>query len=184
MSPAHADEMVELLADRSLYAFYDDEASPTLDGLRERYARQAVGLSPDGREVWHSWIVRERSSGLAIGFVQATVGATAGTSSADADTAATPYDGLRSAELAWVVGVPWQGNGYATEAAAAVVAAVREPNPHAPPRTVSTGDDVTLVHAHIAPGHTASETVARRLGLAPTEVVHEGEIRWQLTLRA
>jgi RimJ/RimL family protein N-acetyltransferase len=182
VSPAHADEMVELLADRSLYAFYDDEASPTLDGLRERYARQALGLSPDGREVWHSWIVRERSSGLAIGFVQATVGATAGTSSAGADTAATPYDGVRSAELAWVIGVPWQGDGYATEAAAAVLDAVREDRARDAART-TTGDDVTFVHAHIAPGHTASETVARRLGLAPTEVVHDGEIRWQLTLR-
>ena len=176
--------MVGLLADRSLYAFYDDEVSPTLDGLRERYARQAAGLSPDGREVWHSWIVRERASGAAIGFVQATVGATAGTSFAGADTAATPYDGLCSAELAWVIAVPWQGHGYATEAATGVLAAVRAPDPAGASRSASTGDDVTLVHAHIAPGHTASETVAGRLGLAPTEVVHEGEIRWQLTLRA
>jgi RimJ/RimL family protein N-acetyltransferase len=183
VSPAHADEMVELLADRSLYAFYDDEASPSLGELRERYARQAAGLSPDGREVWHSWIVRERSSGAAIGFVQATVGATAGSSAAGADTAATPYDGMTSAELAWVVAVPWQGRGYATEAAAGVLAAVRAPEPGGP-STTTTGDDVILVHAHIAPGHTASEAVARRLGLAPTDVIHDGETRWQLTLRA
>ena len=165
--------MVGLLADRSLYAFYDDEASPGLAGLRARYARQAAGRSPDGREVWHSWIVRERESGRAIGFVQATVGATAGTSTATVDTAATPYDGAGSAELAWVIGVPWQGRGYATEAATAVRDAVRGPGS-------ATGDDVTLVHAHIAPGHTASETVARRLGLVPTSVVHEGETRWEL----
>jgi len=173
VSPAHADEMVDLLADRALYAFYDDEASPTLEQLRERYARQAGGLSPDGREVWHSWIVRERESGTAVGFVQATVGATAGMSAATVDTAETPYDGATSAELAWVVGVPWQGRGYATEAAAAVRDAVLGPDS-------VTGDDVTLVHAHIAPGHMASVTVARRLGLVPTEVVHDGETRWHL----
>lgn len=165
--------MVDLLADRRLYAFYDDESSPTVEELRRRYARQAAGLSPDGREVWHSWIVRERTSGRAVGVVQATVGATAGTSTASVDTAATPYDGAASAELAWVIGVPWQGRGYATEAATAVLDAVRGP-------ASATGDDATLVHAHIAPGNAASEAVARRLGLAPTSVVHDGEIRWEL----
>jgi RimJ/RimL family protein N-acetyltransferase len=165
--------MVGLLADRSLYSFYDDEQSPSLDELRERYSRQAGGLSPDGREVWHSWIVRERESGAAIGFVQATVGATAGTSLASVDTRTTPYDGVTSAELAWVIAVPWQGRGYATEAAAAVRDGVRGPGS-------ATGDDVTLVHAHIAPGHVASESVARHLGLHPTEVTHDGETRWEL----
>jgi len=165
--------MVDLLADRRLYSFYDDERSPTLEALRDRYSRQAGGLSPDGREVWHSWIVRERDSGAAIGFVQATVGATAGTSLATVDTADTPYDGRTSAELAWVIAVPWQGRGFATEAATAVRDAVRGPGS-------ATGDDVALVHAHIAPGHAASETVARRLGLRPSDVVHDGETRWEL----
>jgi RimJ/RimL family protein N-acetyltransferase len=165
--------MVGVLADRRLYSFYDDEPSPSLEELRDRYSRQAAGLSPDGREVWHSWIVRERATGAAIGFVQATVGATAGTSLASADTQETPYDGGTSAELAWVIGVPWQGRGYATEAASAVRDGVRGPRS-------TTGDDVTLVHAHIAPGHVASETVARHLGLHPSDVVHDGEIRWEL----
>jgi len=165
--------MVDLLADRRLYSFYDDETSPSLEELRVRYSRQAAGLSPDGREVWHSWIVRERESGAAIGFVQATVGATAGSSLASVDTAGTPYDGRTSAELAWVIGVPWQGHGYATEAAAAVRDGVRGVGS-------ATGDDVALVHAHIAPGHVASETVARHLGLRPSDVVHDGEIRWEL----
>jgi RimJ/RimL family protein N-acetyltransferase len=173
VSIEHAEEMVGLLADRRLYAFYDDEQSPSLEQLRDRYSRQAAGLSPDGREVWHSWIVRERESGAAIGFVQATVGATAGTSLASVDTADTPYDGRTSAELAWVIGVAWQGRGYATEAAAGVRDAVRGPGS-------VTGDDVALVHAHIAPGHAASETVARRLGMRPSDAVHEGEIRWEL----
>jgi RimJ/RimL family protein N-acetyltransferase len=165
--------MVGLLADRRLFAFYDDEQSPSLGELRDRYARQAAGVSPDGREVWHSWIVRERESGAAIGFVQATVGPTAGLSLASIDTQETPYDGATSAELAWVIAVPWQGLGYATEAAAAVRDGVRGPGS-------ATGDDVTLVHAHIAPGHVASESVARHLGLHPTDVTHDGETRWEL----
>ena len=151
--------MVDLLADRALYTWYDDEASPTLEVLRLRYARQAAGVSPDGLEGWHTWILRERDSGRTIGFAQATVSA--------------GEDGVRSAELAWVVGTAWQGRGFATEAATAIrdgVAGVGS----------LTGDDVAHVHAHIAPGHTASETVARRAGLSPTDVTHEGEIRWEL----
>jgi RimJ/RimL family protein N-acetyltransferase len=147
----HADEMVALLADRALYAFYADEASPTLDELRERYERQSRGSSADGREEWHNWILRLRETGAAAGFVQATV---------------TGADGDRTAELAWVVGSAYQRQGLAGEAAAAVLAALRGPG--------------TTVIAHIAPGNVASESVARRLGLRPTDREHEGETRWEL----
>jgi len=95
--------MVGLLADRALYAFYDDEPSPSLEELRDRYARQSAGFSPDGRETWHNWILRRRSDGSAVGFVQATVA------------------GGR-ADLAWVVGTAYQRQGLAAEAARAVAA--------------------------------------------------------------
>jgi RimJ/RimL family protein N-acetyltransferase len=141
--------MVLLLADRRLYTFYADEASPTLDELRERYVRQSRGSSADGSETWHNWILRDRASGEAAGFVQATV------------------TGAGSVvELAWVVGSAYQGTGLATEAAVAVRDAMRERR--------------TTVIAYIAPGHVASETVARRLGLSATDVLHEGETRWEL----
>ena len=147
----HADEMVLVLADRALYAFSDDEASPTLEELRERYARQARGVSADGRQEWHNWILRLRSSGEAGGVVQATV---------------TGDDAARTVELAWVVGAAHQGRGLANEAATAVRDALR--------------DLRTTVIAHIAPGHVASEGVARHLGLVRTDVLHEGEARWEL----
>ncbi len=169
LTVAHADEMVDLLADRRLYAFYDDEASPTLDELRTRYARQSAGRSPDGRSIWHNWIVRVRESGEVAGFVQATVDATAGTSTA---AATDPLEGPSSAELAWVIGTAYQRRGYATEAVAAVADALRGPDS-------LTGDDADLVHAHIAPRNTASQGVARQIGLRPTDVVVDSEIRWQ-----
>jgi RimJ/RimL family protein N-acetyltransferase len=174
VTSAHADEMVTVLADPRLYTFTGGEP-PSLDVLRTRFARQGAGISPDGRENWHTWIVRERATGAAIGFVQATIGATAGSSSAGADTVATPFDGASSAELAWVVGTAYQGRGFATEAIATVADAVRGLGS-------LTGDDVTLVHAHIAPGHAASESVARHLGLVPTSVVLDGETRWELSV--
>ncbi len=142
--------MLDLLADRALYAFTGNEASPTFEELRARYERQTLGRSADGTETWHNWILRERASGVAAGFVQATV-----------------VDGR--AELAWVVGTAYQGQGYASEAAFAVRDAL-----------VRGGSGLPIhgVIAHIAPGHLASESVARHLGLAATDVTVDGETRW------
>jgi RimJ/RimL family protein N-acetyltransferase len=159
VSPSHADEMVDLLADRALYAHYDDEASPSLDELRARYSRWAAGGSPDGHETWCTWILHDRSSSTCAGFVQATVSREA-----------------RVAELAWVVGTAYQGRGLAREAAAAVRDAVRTGAHVDPPEP-----GALEVRAHIAPGNAASETVARAIGLEPTdEHDPDGERIWRL----
>ncbi|RIJ55314.1 GNAT family N-acetyltransferase, partial [Clavibacter phaseoli] len=55
----------------------------------------------------------------------------------------------------------------AAECAAAMVAWLRE-------------DGVGVVRAAIHPDHAASEAVARRLGLAPTDERVDGEVRWEL----
>ena len=147
----HADEMVEVLAPRALYEYYPDEPSPTLEALRETYRRQTRGHSSDGRQTWNNWIIRLISSGEAIGFIQVTT--------VDSE-----------AEMAWVVGVPWQGNGYAAEAARAV----RD--------SCLAGDTqqyVAAVICHIAPDHEKSERIARSLGMSPTTRRHEGERRWE-----
>jgi RimJ/RimL family protein N-acetyltransferase len=103
LTPADAAEMVTVLSGEALYAFTGG-SPPTLDELRDRYTRQAVGRSADGLEAWHNWIIRTRPDRAAIGFVQATV-----------------ID-RRRAEIAWVIGLAWQRRGYATEAAMALVA--------------------------------------------------------------
>jgi RimJ/RimL family protein N-acetyltransferase len=145
----HAVEMVGALADPSLYVVTGG-TPPTFDELTARYGRQVVGQSDDGSETWHNWVIRNRATGEAAGFIQSTV---------------THEGGRVIAELAWVVGVPWQGRGLATEGAEAAMKAV-------------TDDGADEVRAHIAPGHVASEIVAARLGLRRTEVMHDGETRW------
>src|SRR5229473_3787298 len=102
LTVADAAEMVGVLSAAALYA-YTGGAPPGLDELRARYAGQAAG-SPDGREEWHNWILRRQPGGQAVGYVQATI----------------TRQGRR-AEIAWVVGLPWQGQGYATEAARLLV---------------------------------------------------------------
>ena len=148
LAVSDAGEMMEVLSAEALYAFTGG-SPPDLDELRARYARQAAGSSPDGSQEWRNWIIRREPGGQAVGYVQATVVA-----------------GGRRAEIAWVVGVDWQGKGYAAEAAQALVAWLGS-------RGVAT------VQAHIHPGHAASAAVARRAGLAPTGHFDDGEQLWQ-----
>jgi RimJ/RimL family protein N-acetyltransferase len=69
------------------------------------------------------------------------------------------------AELAWIIGPAHQGRGLATEAARAVQEHLR-------------GTGIAEFWAHIHPDHAASASVARRLGLHPTDVIQDGEVRW------
>jgi len=138
----HAEEMAAVLGDPALYTFTGG-APETAEGLRARYVRQTAG-SPDPDELWWNWVLRAGES--LVGYVQATV------------------RGDR-AEIAWVVGVPWQGRGYAREAARGLVAHLREVG-------------VTTVVAHVHPEHAASAAVAAGAGLARTGEWEDGEERW------
>ncbi|MGP0050557.1 MAG: GNAT family N-acetyltransferase [Solirubrobacteraceae bacterium] len=146
---AHADEMVAVLDDLSLYAHIGGEP-PSLDSLRARYARQTAGRSPDGAHGWLNWIIRAGRSRDVLGTVQATL---------------SLEDRQLRAELAWIVCVGDQGQGYATEAAGAIL-------------TWLGSHGVVAFVAHIDPRHSASIGVARRLGLTATGTVVNGETRW------
>jgi len=167
LTEADAEEMAGVLAAPELYAFIGGEP-PTVDGLRSRYARLAVGRSADGSQVWVNWIARLAEDGAAVGTVQATVGDFGAGSESGSDSL-SGHDGFagRCASVAWVVGLPWQGRGYAVEAASALIAWLRERG-------------VAEIRAHIHPDHAASARVAGRLGLVPTgELDDEGEQIWR-----
>ena len=148
LTPGDADEMVEVLAGDGLYRFIGG-APPTLEELRVRYAWQSIGHSADGMEAWLNWIIRARPDDRAIGFVQATI-----------------IDAGRTAEIAWLVGPAWQGRGYATEAAGALVAWLE-------------AQGVEGITANVHPDHATSEAVARRIGLSPTDERVDGERVWR-----
>lgn len=138
-------EMVGVIGDPALYEFTGG-APPTLAELEARYRFQLTG--PDSSdEAWHNWVIRRSADGTAVGFVQATVTGP-------------------EADLAWVVGTPWQGHGYASEAAMGMCAWL-------------SGSGVGRFTAHIHPDHVASGRVAAGLGLAPTgRIDSEGEAVW------
>lgn len=140
--------MAVVLAEPALYAFTGGEP-PGVEALEARFRRLVVGRSPDGRQRWHNWVVRLGPAGAAIGTVQATV------------EAAEP-----EAEIAWVIGVPWQGRGYASEAVSRLVAWLR-------------AEGVRRIVAHIRPDHAASAAVAGRAGLRETAELQDGERVWR-----
>jgi RimJ/RimL family protein N-acetyltransferase len=151
LAVSDAEEMVAVLGDERLHTFTGGRP-PTLDELRARYARLVEGRSPDGAEQWRNWIVRRRD-GRAVGTVQATIAAAG-----------------RAAEVAWVIAVPWQGQGLAAEAAEGLVAWLE-------------ARGVQTITAHVHPDHHASATVAARAGLAATGEVHDGEQVWRRQTR-
>ena len=101
MVEAYAEEMFGVLADHALYEYTGEVPPESAESLRKIYASRKTRRSPDGRELWFNWIVRERYTQRAVGYMQASVAAT-------------------HADVAWVIGSAWQNRGYASEAAQAV----------------------------------------------------------------
>jgi RimJ/RimL family protein N-acetyltransferase len=151
LRPEHAEQMAGVLADPALHAFIGG-APLALRDLRARYERLAAG-SPDPAVSWCNWVIQVRDAGCLAGTVQATI-------------AGSPNP---VAEVSWVVGTPWQGQGIATEAARALVGWLGQ-------------RQVRAVIAHIDPGHVASAAVAAAAGLSPTDHWQDGERRWELVL--
>jgi RimJ/RimL family protein N-acetyltransferase len=145
----HAEQMAVVLADPALHAFIGG-APDTPQALRSRYQRMTAG-SPDPAVSWLNWVIQLRDEACLTGTVQATV---------------TPSGDGSVAEIAWVVGTPWQGRGIATEAARGLVDWL-------------SGQPVQAIIAHIHPDHLASAAVATAAGLTPTDEWNEREIRWR-----
>jgi RimJ/RimL family protein N-acetyltransferase len=161
----HADEMAQVLADPALYAFIGGTA-PSRDELRARYERWIAG-SPDPGESFCNWVIEVSEPGTDAGRLAGTVQATI--TGSPPQVAGHREAVRREAEIAWVIGTGWQGRGYASEAARALVTWLER-------------QSVTTVIAHIHPDHRASAAVAAAAGLSPTDQEQDGEIRWRLQL--
>ncbi|MFF0344824.1 GNAT family N-acetyltransferase [Kribbella sp. NPDC004875] len=138
----YAAAMAKVLSDPGLYTFTGGEP-PSADVLEARYRRQLAGPSrPDER--WLNWVLDY--NGELIGYVQATI------------TGST-------AEIAWVIGTAWQGQGFAKEATQGLVTWLRT-------------QKIVRIIAHVHPDHTASAAVAAASGLHRTDVLEDGEYLW------
>jgi RimJ/RimL family protein N-acetyltransferase len=144
LRPDHADEMAVVLSDPALHTYIGGTPATPYE-LRARYERMTAG-SPDPGVAWLNWVIRLRDEKCLAGTVQATVEGPV-------------------AEVAWVVGTPWQGRGVATEAARGLVAWL--------------SGRVDEIIAHVHPDHAASSSVATAAGLTRTDEWQDGEVRWR-----
>ncbi len=143
---SHASAMFPVLANSSLYEFTGGEPPASLQDVERWFEALETRLSPDGSEQWLTWIVQLCASSTLIGYVQATVRGS-------------------KADVAWLIGVNWQGKGYATEALGTLIDWL-------------TDKHILDLTAHIHRQHHASQRVARKLGFANSGVIHEGEEVW------
>ena len=97
-----ADELCEVLDDDRLHEFTGDRLASVTE-LHNRFVLLAAGSPRDGED-WLNWVVRRRLDSQALGTVQVTV---------------RSVGERQVARLGWMIGIPWQGKGYASEAAVA-----------------------------------------------------------------
>jgi RimJ/RimL family protein N-acetyltransferase len=143
----HAAGLADALAAEANYRFIGGQPQ-SQDSWQRRLSVWEQRHSPDRSESWLNWAVRLRATEQLIGYVQATV------VSAKAD-------------VAYMIGVPWQCEGFACEATAAMIS------------SLVNGLGVEEVRAWIGDGHEASRRVAAACGLRPTEEIDtDGERLW------
>ena len=68
---AHAEEMFVVLSDPAIYE-YENQPPPSLEWMRERFAKLESRCSANGEEQWLNWVIRLPDSAL-VGYVQATL---------------------------------------------------------------------------------------------------------------
>jgi RimJ/RimL family protein N-acetyltransferase len=146
LTATDAEDLFPVFDDPALGRWTGEIPPADVEALRRRFAAWEAGPPYDSPERWLNWTMRRRADGRAVGHLQSTV----------------VGDG---AAVAWVVGTAFQGQGFATEAARALVTWLRE-----------TG--IATIEASIHPDNAASQVVASRAGLQPTDRIDDGEVVW------
>jgi RimJ/RimL family protein N-acetyltransferase len=149
---SHAPAMFPLLADPELYHFTGGTPPESREAVESWFSSLETQLSPDGSEQWLTWIVQLNGLAPAIGYVQATVA-----------------EG--HADVAWLIGADWQGQGYARKAVGLLKAWLEE-------------NQIKQISAHIHPEHRFSQQVAMSMGMHGSGVLREGEEIWVAQLGA
>lgn len=149
--PQHAHEMVQVLSYPEIYTYIDD-SPPTLEALTIRYRTQAENWH--GRpESWHNWIIRNKSTHKAMGYVLATV-----------------HHPTHSAELAWVLSPQYSGQGFDSGATRCVIAELVH------------GSQVDALLCFIDSKNEASKSLAQALGFKLSKLQPLTAQRWEYNI--
>ena len=103
LQPRHAHLLFKTLSDPAIYTFIPFDPPKSVEALTERYGHLSVGHSADGKDIWLNFALRKLEDNAYLGTVQATV------------------TGKR-AYVAYELGPPHWGQGYASEAVRALIA--------------------------------------------------------------
>ena len=100
---SHAPLLFDTLRDETLYVHTGGRPPATVGEVKNWFEALESRSSPDGKQVWLTWIIYLTVEQLPIGYLQATL---------EDD----------QADIAWLVGSEWQGKGFASEGASRLVA--------------------------------------------------------------
>ena len=143
--PAHASEMYAGLSHPILYQFIAEDPPASVGALRARYERLATRRSPDGSQAWLNWAIWSPADHAYVGYVQATVGPD------------------HSAEVAYLLFLPFWGRGYARASVAQMIELVRDKH------------DVSTFLAHVDARHARSRLLLETLGFRCVRVCRDAE---------
>jgi len=121
LTVADADTMFGVLSDPQVYRYLDYGAPPSVEHLRDVYAKLARRKSPDGSQLWLNWVVRQPGA-TPMGYVQATV-SPPGTAWV-AYVLSSKYWGRGYARMATQAMIEHLGNAYGTTQYLATVEAL------------------------------------------------------------
>jgi ribosomal-protein-alanine N-acetyltransferase len=145
LTAEHAPRLFPVLSDPTIYTYTPGEPPGSVESLRERYERLQRRVSPSGEELWLNWAVWLEASRRYAGVVQATVRRE------------------RSALIAYELGEPFRGAGYATEACEAMIAAL------------ASDYSVERVRAHVDTRNLASIRLLERLGFRRVDLIRNAD---------
>jgi len=146
LTAGDAEDLFPVFDDPALGRWTGETPPADVESLRQRFAAWEAGPGEGAADRWLNWTMRRRKDDRAVGHLQSTVVG-------------------RTAAVAWVVGTTFQGQGFATEAARALVAWLRD-------------NGIAEIEASIHPGNLPSQVVASRAGLQPTGRTNDGEVVW------
>jgi RimJ/RimL family protein N-acetyltransferase len=149
---AHASRLFVSLCAPELYRFLDVELPTSVEALEAQYRRWGVRRSPDGSQQWLNWAARKSDGEEYVGWFQATVFSNA------------------TADIAYVVFVPYQRCGYAREASEAMIAHIFD------------AYGVSIISVNADRRNAASIRLAQAMGFLPARSRSEGDVRLSLTV--
>jgi ribosomal-protein-alanine N-acetyltransferase len=109
LTGAHAPSLYQVFKDDAVYNYIPQLPPDNVQSLQDRYQKLENPESPDGKEFWLNWAIQLNNEPVYIGRFEATV-----------------IKAEKMAYVAYLLGVDFWNQGYATEACKAVLQELKD----------------------------------------------------------